>query len=642
MMHQSSCARIALVLLSMLVLASTAIAHDDQVYNPDRRSDAPAYSPNRLDLMNESFEDAFPPTGWAMMSLGNANEEWIQTSSAAHSGTYSVALPYCSAAETMNEWLVTPALDFSTLSVIRIEFYEDESYWDNYGDHHYVMVSTTSQTDTGTFSVVSDMTPGSHSIAGFDGGPVTVDLSAYAGESTVYVALRYTGSDADNWYVDDVRIYEPWLHDVTAVDVVPDDWQFAGGGSIPIQSIIKNVGRSTEDFDAVCTIQENGIQVYQETVAVAALAPEDSRNVMFPAVPLASGAYYDIDVQAMLGTDMDTSNDNHGAFFDTYTLPHVPLGLLNTQADCGPCAPANQHLDSYIPTQGNDVAILRIHVWWPGTDALYFANVEQNDFMANGTGADYAPHLRIDQVVDVGSDGSIYAARFNSRKNWKSPLNISHQWHPETETVMVEVEMVQYMPPEWDLRLRVAITEDNVYEPGTNGEDWHNQVFRYMYPDTDGFVVPSAPGTYRFAAHCPVSLETWKYGDLRATVYVQDNDNWKVHNTATAFLQDIIYTVGVEEQAPELLRVKGNHPNPFNPETKIEYELAADRQVNVSIYDVDGSLVRTLVNGLQSAGSQNVIWDGRDNAGQTVSSGTFFYRIDAGDISETRKMTMVK
>jgi len=642
MMHQSSCTRTALLLLSLLVLVSTAVAHDNQVYNPDRRADAPPVEHNRLDVMFESFEDAFPPTGWAMMSLGNANEEWLQTDSAAHTGMFSVALPYCSAAETMNEWLVTPALDFSALTDIRLEFYEDEGYWSDYGDHHYVMVSTTSQTDTGTFSIVSDMTPVNHTIPGSGFSAVTVDLSAYAGESTVYVALRYTGSDADNWYVDDLRIFEPWLHDVAVVDVVPNDWQFAGGATIPIQAIIKNVGRSTEDFDVVCTIHENGVQVYQETVAVTALDPEASQNTMFPTITLGTGNLYEVFVETMLATDMDPEGNVATAFFDTYSLPHVPLGLFNTQAGCPPCAPANQALDAYIPTQGNDVAILRIHVWWPGVDDLYNQNEEQNNFMANGTGADFAPHLRIDQALDAGSDGSVYAARFNTRKNYKSPVNISHQWHPETETVMVEVEVVQYLSASWDTRLRVAITEDSVYYPGSNGEDWHNQCFRYMYPDTDGFVVPSAPGTYRFAAHCPVSEQQWAYSRLRATVYVQDNDTWKVHNTATAFLQDIVYTVDVDHPTPEMLKVKGNHPNPFNPETTIKYELGAGQHVRVSIFDMDGSLVRTLVDGLQAAGPQSVIWDGRDAAGHSVSSGAFFYRIDAGDISETRKMVMVK
>ncbi|MBU1072983.1 T9SS type A sorting domain-containing protein, partial [bacterium] len=351
-------------------------------------------------------------------------------------------------------------------------------------------------------------------------------------------------------------------------------------------------------------------------------------------------SYYDLDAEVILATDMDTSNNQGTAFFDTYTLPHVPLGILLTQSDCPGCAAANQALDAYIPTQGNDVAILRVHVWWPGTDAIYDANEPQNNFMALGSGADYAPHLRIDQKLDAGSDGSGYALRFDIRKGYHSPMNIVHVWDPATETVTVEVENLEYMPPEWNLRLRVAITEDDVYEPGTNGELYHDQAFRYMYPDTDGLVVPTTPGKHRYTVHCPVNAETWVYEKLRAVVYVQDNDTWKVHNAATGLLTETL--VAVDDSAPALLTVKGNHPNPFNPETAIKYELSADRRVRLTIYDVDGSLVATLVDGLQTAGAQSAVWDGRDAAGRPVSSGAYFYRIDAGGLSETRKMVMVK
>ncbi|MBU1677039.1 T9SS type A sorting domain-containing protein, partial [bacterium] len=187
---------------------------------------------------------------------------------------------------------------------------------------------------------------------------------------------------------------------------------------------------------------------------------------------------------------------------------------------------------------------------------------------------------------------------------------------------------------------RVAITEDDVYEPGTNGELYHDQAFRYMYPDTDGLVVPTTPGKHRYTVHCPVNAETWVYEKLRAVVYVQDNDTWKVHNAATGLLTETL--VAVDDSAPALLTVKGNHPNPFNPETAIKYELSADRRVRLTIYDVDGSLVATLVDGLQTAGAQSAVWDGRDAAGRPVSSGAYFYRIDAGGLSETRKMVMVK
>ncbi len=643
MSNHSLLVRTVLILTSVLLLGTTvAIAHDDLVYNPDRRADGPAFSPSRIDLLTEGFEGTFPPTGWHRIHLGNTYQ-WVQSNYEARTGNFSAFVQYGAQGTTQNEWLVMPALDFTGLTDIRLEFFETESYWADWGSHHYVMVSTTSQTDTGTFAIVSDMTPATHTVNGFDGDPVIIDLSAYAGEPTVYVALRYTGSYADHWWVDDVRVYEPWLHDVRALSITPDQQQFASGEVIAPQVTVKNIGRSIEDFDVEVTIWETGVQVYNETVNVAALAPETQTVVGFPNLTTNAGQYYDLHAVALLGTDMDTSNNEATAFDDSYTLPHVPLGILLTQSDCSGCPQANQALDAYFPGQNNEVALVRVHVWWPGSDGIYDANTLQNNFLANGSGADYAPHLRIDQVVDAGSNGAGYASLFNTRKTHHSPLNIWHSWDPVTETLITEVEIVEPIPADWILKLRVAITEDDVYEVGTNGERYHDQAFRYMYPDTDGFLVPNTPGIHRFNAHCPVSAESWVYSKLRATVYVQNDETWKVQNAATGFLTDLDgTTISVDHPAPELLMVRGNHPNPFNPETVIRYELARDEQVRLSIFDVDGSLVRVLVDGTQTAGQQTAVWDGRDANGRLLSSGTYFYRVEAGNESSTHKMVMVK
>ena len=644
MMHLRSCRSATLILLVLtFALSSASVAHEDRNYNLERRSDTPPPPQSRLDVMFESFETSVPPAGWAMQSFGDASQEWSQLS-IAHSGNFCAGLQYCDPDSSMNEWLVTPALDFSGLSVVTLEFYEDGAWWADWGDHHYITVSTTSQTDTLSFSIVEDMTPANHNVTGFDGGFVSIDLSAYAGESTVYVAFRYTGSNADSWYVDDVRIFEPWLHDVRISDIIPYDKQYEDGESFTPQMLFRNPGRSTESYDVELTIYESGTQIYNETQSVANHAPGGVAFAVFPSLTVSEGNYYEMRAEALLGSDMDMSNNVKTVFNDTYTQGHVPLGILLTQAGCSGCPPANAALDDYIPTQGNEVAIMRVHVWWPGTspgsDIMYDENVAQNRFLAIGSGADFAPHLRIDQVLDPGSSTSLYETMFNARKSYRCPLNIAHVWDPVSETVTVEVEIVEPIPASVDLTLRIGITEDDVFYDGAFGSDYHNQAFRYMYPDTDGFPVPGVPGKHRYTAHCPVSAQSWVYENLRVVAYVQDEDTWKVFNTTTGFLSDS--TVAVDEPAPALLKVKGNHPNPFNPETTIAYELSADRQVTLSIYDVDGSLVRTLIDDLQAAGLQSAVWDGRDLAGQRVASGTYFYRIDAGEESETRKMVMVK
>ena len=90
-----------------------------------------------------------------------------------------------------------------------------------------------------------------------------------------------------------------------------------------------------------------------------------------------------------------------------------------------------------------------------------------------------------------------------------------------------------------------------------------------------------------------------------------------------------------------------NFPNPFNPETWIPYYLADTATVTVRIYNVTGELIRSIDVGKQAAGAYTsrqraAYWDGKDDAGQSVASGIYFYQLLADDFSETRRMVVMK
>ena len=90
-----------------------------------------------------------------------------------------------------------------------------------------------------------------------------------------------------------------------------------------------------------------------------------------------------------------------------------------------------------------------------------------------------------------------------------------------------------------------------------------------------------------------------------------------------------------------------NYPNPFNPETWIPYQLAEPADVTLRIYATNGTLVRTLALGHQSEGlyqsrSHAAYWDGKNEVGEPLASGLYFYTLTAGDFSSTRKMLIRK
>ena len=98
---------------------------------------------------------------------------------------------------------------------------------------------------------------------------------------------------------------------------------------------------------------------------------------------------------------------------------------------------------------------------------------------------------------------------------------------------------------------------------------------------------------------------------------------------------------------PEETALLANYPNPFNPETWIPYQLAEPAAVTLTIYDMSGKVVRRLAVGHQAAGiyrsrSRAVYWDGRNQLGEPLASGLYFYTLTAGEFTETRRMLILK
>jgi len=94
--------------------------------------------------------------------------------------------------------------------------------------------------------------------------------------------------------------------------------------------------------------------------------------------------------------------------------------------------------------------------------------------------------------------------------------------------------------------------------------------------------------------------------------------------------------------APARFHLAQNSPNPFNPGTVIRFGLAETRSVEVSVFSVAGRRVATLQRGPLPAGPHAVTWDGRDAAGRPVASGTYFYRLTAGDFRAVKSMVLLK
>jgi len=127
-------------------------------------------------------------------------------------------------------------------------------------------------------------------------------------------------------------------------------------------------------------------------------------------------------------------------------------------------------------------------------------------------------------------------------------------------------------------------------------------------------------------AAAPIALE-----DLNITARGPDNRDLEVELDAAA-----------GTLTPRVFAVYPNYPNPFNPMTKISYKLPADSHVHLLVYDIAGRLVKVLAEGNQIAGAHEVMWDGKDNSGAQVASGTYFARLESDAGTAVQKLVMLK
>ena len=85
-----------------------------------------------------------------------------------------------------------------------------------------------------------------------------------------------------------------------------------------------------------------------------------------------------------------------------------------------------------------------------------------------------------------------------------------------------------------------------------------------------------------------------------------------------------------------------NYPNPFNPSTTIEYSLEGTGAARIVIFSVDGRRIRTLDGGVRPPGIYRAVWDGKNDRGQSVATGIYFYRLEAGRFAAVKKMLLLK
>jgi hypothetical protein len=228
---------------------------------------------------------------------------------------------------------------------------------------------------------------------------------------------------------------------------------------------------------------------------------------------------------------------------------------------------------------------------------------------------------------------------------------------------------------EWDLFACFVTTSGTVAERITITDESGNQQFPSIAFDGTNYLVTWTDGLWSYPTYfkgrffntsgIPVGAAFTIFGpslDYKIPIYGGvgggiGSEGYKylalVTRCDTAFTNGDIYGAfispytGIDNKnshsAPATFELMGNYPNPFNASTSIRYTLPENAHIEIAIYNIQGQLVRTLLNGEESSGTHIVVWDGRDNIGRNVSSGVYFFQLKTSmGIQEMRKMLLLR
>ncbi len=189
----------------------------------------------------------------------------------------------------------------------------------------------------------------------------------------------------------------------------------------------------------------------------------------------------------------------------------------------------------------------------------------------------------------------------------------------------------------------LASTVTDVSQGGSNIDAAEWSVGAAPYAAGSGFAMSGAFGSQTVAVSATVPALVVGAGAQKFWVRAHDTaGNWGPATAQSIVVNGAATGVDGAGGLPGRFALEQNSPNPFNPTTAIRYALPKSTDVELSVFNASGQKVRTLVSGVQAAGFQTARWDGRNDRGETVTSGVYLYKLKSEGFEQTKKMTLVK
>lgn len=253
----------------------------------------------------------------------------------------------------------------------------------------------------------------------------------------------------------------------------------------------------------------------------------------------------------------------------------------------------------------------------------------------------YTMHSPIESSPIIGSDYGIYFGGTDSTM-YKVDTTGTLIWNTPVGSAVRSTAAVANFSTNAD-RLYVGTDEGILYALATETGE---KVWQYETQSSIRGPILFAGKTVYAGTHdghvVAIEEQAVQSGVMKNTAVHPVWHTFQGNNARTGKFGEAMTDVESSTALPANYTLLQNYPNPFNPSTTIRYGLPAASQVQVTVYDVRGEQVATLIAEQQSAGWHSVQWDGRNEIGRQVSTGVYFYRLVAEDFVETKKMVLMK
>ena len=453
-----------------------------------------------------------------------------------------------------------------------------------------------------------------------DGTYIINDFSDYTEDSTNWQQLSVTAtapSDAQQARLR-ISVYDisGWDGDAT---IYADDTSFEGGSTNPIITVISPNGGeqweqgSTQDilwsslnFDDNVKIELEMVWNRTREVLVASTENDGIWEWNIPIDQTVFDWYVIIISDAI---DGDPSDASDSSFSIIEPIPPLSLTIYEIQYTTDPGG-ASPYEGERVETSGVVTAVFESSFFiQDGTEAWNGINIYPLEAVSLG-----------DEIILVGDvleyNGKteitdIISLQISGTSDLPEPVTISTDDLANSESyegVLVKVE-------------DVTVTNDDLGYGEWEIDDGSGPcrvddlgVYTYV-PALDDFI------------YSITGVVDYSYGNFK--LEPRDDD-------------DFVFESSVEDLTCSPVTLLGNYPNPFNPSTTISFTTEHTESTELIIYNLKGQKVKQLISDQLSAGQHSVVWDGRDDHNKPVSSGIYFYKLKAGEYSQTRKMILIK